>query len=236
MSTKSKYENGMTRFYDSALSHETMLVLAPVWKKDDFTAPTLDTTNDYTVRDTGGGTEILGVDLASGIVALALDSTSEAQLAGIDWADQRPLILNQGLNFEARFRFSVLPTTGAIACIGLEGDHNATADTVAESIWFRADANGAITVESDDTTNEQTKVATGTTLTTSDWIVARIDCTDITSIKFYINGARVAGSTTFTMAAVAGLKLQPVARINKASGSGVGTIELDYIAYWQKRT
>ncbi len=234
-STRAKYENGMNRWYDSS-TFETLLVAAPVWKKEDFVNPALDTTNLFTVRDTGGATEGMLADGGNGILELALASTSEAELAGVDYADQRPLILNQGLNFEARFRYSVLPTTSVIACIGLCGDHNATADTVAESIWFRSDASGAVTVESDDTVNEQTKVATGTTLTVSDWIVARIDCTTITAVKFYINGAQVAGGTTFNMSTVAGLKLQPVARINKASGTGVGTIEVDYIATWQKRS
>lgn len=235
MSTKSKYENALTRLYEGSTS-ETIFVAAPVWFKEDFLQPALDTTNLFTLRDTGGGTEALVEDAPNGVVALALDATSEAQLAGIDWNDKRTLVLNQGLNFEARFRFSVVPTTGAIACIGLCGDHNATADTVAESIWFRADATGAVTVETDDVTNEQTKVATGTTLTTSDWIVARIDCSVTTDVKFYINGARVAGSTTFNMSAVPTLALQPVARINKASGTGVGTIQVDYIAVWQKRS
>jgi hypothetical protein len=89
-------------------------------------------------------------------------------------------------------------------------------------------------VESDDTATDTDDVLTGTTLTTSTWVVVRIDCTVITDIKFYVNGARVAASTTFTHA-TGGLKLQPVARINKASGTSVGTMEVDYIAYWQKR-
>jgi hypothetical protein len=41
---------------------------------------------------------------------------------------------------------------------------NAAVNTVAESIWFRADGNGQITVEHDDTSNETSKVATGVTV------------------------------------------------------------------------
>lgn len=234
MSIRARWEGSLLRYFDRR-THETARVIAPVWLKEDFVCAALDATNRIALLDTGEATEALGADLANGILALALTATSEAQLAGMSYGDQRPFILNQGLNFEARFRFSVLPTTGAIVCVGLMGDHHATADTVAESIWFRADANGAITVESDDTANERTKIATGVTLTTDDWIVARIDCTNIADVKFYINGERVAEGTTFNMSAVAGLKLQPVARINKASGTGVGTVELDYFAVWQKR-
>jgi len=234
MSTKARYENGLLRFYEST-THETVNVMAPVWQKYDFLGPALDLTNTFTVRDTAEGDEALVADAGNGIIGLSLTATSEAQLAGIDWGDERQFILERGLNFEARFRYSVIPTTGAIVAIGLCGDHNATADTVAENIWFRSDASGALKCESDDTTTDTDDVATGTTLTTSDWVVARIDCAVPTDIKFYLNGARVAASQTFSHA-TAGLKVQPVARINKASGTGVGTVELDYIAIWQKRS
>jgi hypothetical protein len=167
---------------------------APLWWKDDFNNQALDTTNNWTLLDTGAATEALVEDAPNGVVALALDNTSEAQLAGLSWNDKRQLVLNQGLNIEYRFRFSVLPSAStSIVAIGLAGDHNATLDTVAESIIFRADGSGAITVENDDTSNETSKVATGVTVTTADWVVARIDCTTITDIVFYINGNRVAG-------------------------------------------
>ena len=123
-------------------------------------------------------------------------------------------------------------------CVGLQGDHNATADTVAESIWFRLDGatGGLITVENDDTSNETSKVTTGVTLLNTDWAILRIDCTDITSIKFYINGNLVASGTTFTMAQVAALTLQPILRLNKASGTSVGTMLVDYVKVWQRRS
>lgn len=236
MSTKARYEGGILRYYDGT-TNETVHAFAPLWWKDDFNTQAVDSTNNWTLLDTGGATEALVEDAPNGVIALALDATSEAQLAGMSWNDKRTLVLNQGLNVEFRFRFSVLPSAStSIVAIGLAGDHNATLDTVAESIIFRADGSGAITVENDDTSNETTKVATGTTLTTADWIVARIDCTTITDIKFYINGVRVADTTTFTMATTPTLALQPYARISKASSTSVGTVQIDYCKVWQNRT
>lgn len=234
MSTKARYENGLLRYYEST-THETVKVMAPLWRKNDFDTPALDTTNLITLRDTAEGAEIIEADGANGAVSLALTATSEAQLAGFDYADQRPYVLNQGLNFEARIKLSVLPTSGTIMVIGLCGDHNATADTIAENIWFRVDGSGAIKCESDDTATDTDDVATGVTVTNADWVVLRIDCTVATDIKFYINGNRVASGTTFTHA-TGGLKLQPVARLNKASGTSVGTMLVDYIAVWSKRS
>jgi hypothetical protein len=233
MTTRSRYRNGNIEFYDNA-TQETTLAIGPVMFYDDFLDNALNTFK-WGTRDTAGGAEALVADAPNGVMGLALDATSEIQLAGIDWADQRTLVLNQKLIFEARFRFSVLPTGAVIAVVGLEGDHNAAVDTVAESIWFRADGNGVITVETDDTTNETTKVSTGITLTTADWIVARIDCTVPTDIRFYINGNPVALTTTFNMNTVPTLKLQPVARISKGAATTVGTLEVDYVRAWQNR-
>ncbi|MER8941350.1 hypothetical protein NKH82_17845 [Mesorhizobium sp. M0915] len=233
MTTRSRYLNGRIEFFDN-VSHERLLPVAPVVFYDDFLGNALDTFK-WGARDTAGGAEAVVADAPNGVMGLALDATSEIQLAGIDWADQRTLALNQGLIFEARFRLSVLPTGAVIVVVGLEGDHNAAVDTVAESIWFRADGNGVITVENDDTANETTKVATGVTLTTADWIVARIDCTDIADVKFYINGERVAATTTFNMSTVPTLALQPVARVSKGAATTVGTLQVDYVRTWQNR-
>lgn len=233
MTTRSRYQGGRLTFFDSA-TYESIGPLAPVVFYDDFLGNALDTFK-WGARDTAGGGEAVVADAPNGALGLALDATNEAQLAGVDWADQRTLTLNQGLIFEARFRLSVLPTGAVIAVVGLEGDHNAAVDTVAESIWFRADGNGVITIENDDTANETSKVATGTTLTTGDWITVRIDCTDIADVKFYINGANVAPATTFNMSTVATLALQPVARISKGVATTVGTIQVDFVRIWQNR-
>lgn len=235
MATRGAWFNQRLTYFDNA-TQERVLPLAPVTFYDDFLGNAI-ASDAWGTRDTGAATEAVVADAPNGVVGLALDNTNEAQLAALDWADQRTLVLNQGLIFEARFRLSVLPTGSVVACIGLCGDHNAAVDTVAESIWFRADGNGAITVETDDTSHETSKVATGTTLTTSDWIIGRIDCSDISDVKFFINGDRVAASTTFNMSQVAALKLQPVARIGKEAGATtVGTLQVDYVRAWQNRS
>lgn len=235
MATRARWANGGLDYYDN-VTHERVLPVSAVSFYDDFLGNAIDTTA-WGTRDTGAATEAVVADAANGVVGLALDATNEAQLAGIDWANQRTLVLNQKLVFEARWRLSTLPTGSVVACVGLCGDHNAAVDTVAESIWFRADGNGQITVETDDTVNETSKVATGITVTTADWIVTRIDCSNPASILFYINGNRVASGTTFNMSQVAALALQPVARIGKeAIATSVGTLQVDYVRAWQKRT
>ncbi len=236
MSTKAQYRSGVLTYYDGT-TFETLHAFAPVYGKDDFEKQALDTTIGWTALDTGDATELLVANGPNGQIALALAATSEAELAGLSWNDKRTLVLNQGLNLEVRFQLTVLPSAStSIAFLGLAGNHNATLDSVAEEIGFRADGSGAITVETDDTANETSKVATGTTLLTTDWVVGRIDCTTITDVRFYLNGARVASGTTFDMSTVAGLVLQPYFRISKASSTSVGTLTIDYVRWWQNRS
>jgi hypothetical protein len=235
MTIRSRYRNGNIAFYDNAFQ-ETVLNVSPIAFHDDFLGNAL-STSVWGTRDAGDATEAVLANAPNGVAALTLAATSEVEVAAIDWADQRTLVLNQKLIFEARFRLSVLPTGSVVACVGLCGNYNAAVNTVAESIWFRADGNGVITVETDDTTNETSKVATGITLTTADWIVARIDCTDPTDVRFYINGNAVALTTTFNMNTVPTLVLQPVARIGKeASATTVGTLQVDYVRASQNRS
>lgn len=214
---------------------ETARLFAPVEFADDFLATTL--ASPWGTRDTAGATEGFVTDGALGIYQLALTSANEVQLAGLDFADHRPFVLNRNLMFEARVRFPVLPTGSVVACIGLCGDHNAAVNTVAESIWFRLDGSGAITVESDDTVNETSLVATSVTVVANEWATLRIECESTSAIRFYINGSRVASGTAFNMSQVAALALQPVARIGKESAAAtVGTLDVGYIRCWQSRT
>jgi hypothetical protein len=238
MSTKARYRNGILEFYESQ-THERVSPFAPALFEDDFLGTGLQTTDVWTAIDVsavGDTTPLLAADAGNGIARFPLDVTSEAQESGFTFGDQRDFVLNQGLVFEARVALQTLPTLLSEAVWGLAGDKNAVADSVAESIWFKADGDGVIVVENDDTSNTNDDIATGTTLTAGTFAIFRIDCTTITDCLFYINGARVASGTTFDMSQVAALKLQPYFHIAKASGAGLGVLDVDYVRVWQKRS
>ena len=236
-STRSRYINNILTFFDS-VTQQTTLPLAPVQYMEDFLGKDTIPPEKWTYIDVstaGNTTPILAADVANGVLRLPLDSTSEAQESGVYWNDQRPLVLNQGLVIEMGVSLQTLPTLLGIGVWGLAGNKNAVADTVAESIWFRVDGSGAVTVESDDTVNEQAVIATGVTFTAGQKKIFRIDCTTITDIKFYIDGVPVATGTTFNMGQVPTLALQPYVHLAKASGAGLGVIDVDYIRVWQHR-
>lgn len=238
MSTKAEYSNGMLSFYESDTT-ERSTPFAPCVFEDDFLGGGIETTDTWTAIDVssaGDTTPLLAADVANGVLRLPLDTDSEAEESGITLGNQRPFVLNQGLVFEARVALQTLPTLVAEAVWGMAGDKNAVADSVAESAWFKADGSGAILVETDDTSNTDDDVATGVTLTAGEYAIFRIDFTTITDVLFYIDGSRVASGTTFDMSQVAALKLQPYFHIAKASGTGVGVLDVDYVRVWQKRS
>lgn len=240
MATKGRFYNGQLEYIEST-TWEHVIVAAPVLFYDDFIGQAIDTTIKWTALDVsaaGDSTPLLVADAANGVVALPLDGgQNEVELSGLTQGDQRNFAIANSLVAEFRFRFSVLPTGAVVACIGLAGDHNAAVNTVAESIWFRFDGNGVCTVENDDTANETSKVATGVTLIANQWMVGRIDLTNPAAAMFFINGNRVASTTTFNMNNAPTLCLQPVMRIGKEGAAAtVGTLQIDAVRIWQKRS
>lgn len=233
MSVRTRQVAGHQVWYESA-TDETLLAVVPFWFKDDFLATGL--AAHWGSQTTGGGAVTIVNDANGGAVALQLTSTNEVQLKGINGNDNRILVLNQRLVFEARVKFQVLPTGAVVAVIGLCSDHNAAVNSVASSIWFRVDGNGVITVEADDTVHETSQVATGVTVVAGQEVTLRIECDVISKIRFYINGQRVAAGTTFDMSQTPAVALQPVLRIGKESAStAVGELRADYVTAFQSR-
>lgn len=228
--------DGVTLSITDVSKVETLIPYAPVVYHDDFLGDAIDA--KWTALDTSSGgdtTPLLVADAVGGIIQFPLDATTEVQQSGLSFGDQRCFGLDKQIIVEMRLALAVLPTLLAEAVWGLAGNTNAVADTIAESIWFKADGDGAIVCETDDGTTNNDDKATGVTVTAGEYATYRIDCTDPTDIKFYINGARVASGTTFSANATPTLALQPYLAINKASGAGVGTVNLDYIRIWSQR-
>lgn len=176
-------------------------------------------------------TVAIAANTVNGVVACTLTSDSQAQTAILHADDQKVWDSGQGLIFEARIKLSVLPTDVAEIVIGLASDY-AAPDSTTYNAMFTADGDGALTCESDDNTTDSGAIASGTTLDNATWAILRIDCSNESDVKFYINGVRVASSTTFVVQG----PLQPFIGCYKASGAGVGTIQVDYVRVWQNRS
>ncbi|MDO8472824.1 MAG: hypothetical protein Q7T05_03300 [Dehalococcoidia bacterium] len=250
--TKSVWENGVYTQYDSTTFERRPIGPLALYEDDFLTgsvvipaAGAAESGCEWVKKITGAGPPTVAVLTgaasavgAGGVLRCALTATDEKQEGGAYWNDQRPFTLNRGLIFEARINPAVLPTGTGEMWIGLGGAYvegTILTDGPAEHALFVMDGSGAIVIYTDDTSTDNDGVATGVTLTAGTYAILRIDATDPASVKFYINGARVAGSTTFVMSAVTTLHLQPYVWCHKESGTGLGTLDADYVRIWQKR-
>jgi hypothetical protein len=241
--TKQRFENSRQRFYDSA-TRETVLSLSEVTFADDFLGAgvvipaTAESGVPWVKKIVGAAPPTVGVkaDEVNGILECALTATSEKQNAELYWGDELQWSVRQGLNFEARVKASVLPTDAAEIVVGFISNWADGLDAATYSVFFTLDGSGEIFCEKDDNATDES-VTSGVTLTTSDWTILRINCEDYSAIEFTVDGVLVATDTTFDWAAVAGnSKVQPVVGVYKASGTGVGTLLVDYIRLWQTRS
>lgn len=247
MSTKARWVNGILTFYDR-VTHEQLGPQAPLVYYDDFTGPGSVAIPPAGVAESGmdwvdkivaaaGAPTVVGLaDAANGVIECALDNTGEEQEVLCYHNDQRNFSLEQGCIFECRAKLSVLPTLLAEAVFGLFGDYALGPDNPTYRVFFTADGDGEIFCELDDGATPLV-VTSGVTVTNAQWKIYRIDFTSVTDIRFYIDGIHVATGTTFAYAATgANAILQPYFGLYKSGGAGLGTLLVDYVRIWQKRS
>ena len=248
MGTKSRYwprsQSGTLEYYDSA-TKERVARMSPVVFYDDFiTSPTAipaggaaESGCRWVDKIVSSNATVAGVaDTANGIVQCAMASNSEAEGAFLYMDDNRQFLLTAGLIIEMRVKISVLPTSGGEAVWGLAGDYSAAPDNITYSAWFTADGGGEVYCEIDDGTTDSSATS-GVTATAAQTKIYKIDFTDMASVKYYIDGVRVATGTTYAYTATgANATLQPFMGCDKASGAGLGTIQIDYVKIWSNRS
>lgn len=172
---------------------------------------------------------------ATGEAVLTLASTSEVENVCLAHGDALTYDIDGLFAFEARVKVSGC-TSGTSLCFGMASARNDTQDSVAANAWFKmvgADSTTAVVVETDDGTTDLDDKSTGTTLSTT-YKRFKIDFSNKKDVKFYIDGARVAASTTFDMSAYSS-GLQPLVQIQKTSSANTDAITIDYIRVNGKR-
>lgn len=187
--------------------------------------------NGWTIADTSssGTPTYLNITEDGGAAKLTLASTSEEEVVTLYHNDvlMWDLAKLQYVEFVAQVA-GIDAVTDVV--IGVATEQNDTEDSVPEHAWFKIDGSAstsALVVETDDATNDNDDKATGTTLA-SVYKRLTIDFTaGLSDVRFFVDGERVAGSTTFDMSDVtSGHNVQPFVQIHKASGTGVGSVTI----------
>jgi len=246
MPTKGRVRNGAIEFYEST-TNETVDAFAPLWFGDDFLNPSL-VIPASTALESGvlWAKKIVGAapptlagvaNDTNGTVLAHLTSDVQKQNADLYQADQLVFNATQGLVFEARIKVSVIPTLHAEAVWGVAGAWADGPDAITYSAFFTADGSGEIFCEADDNATDSS-VTSGVTVVNTDYHVYRIDFADVTSVKFYIDGQRVASGTTIPWAATAAnSKVQPYISCYKVGDdAGLCDVTVDYVRLFQKRS
>lgn len=187
--------------------------------------------NGWTIEDTssGGTPTYLCVTEDGGAMKLTLAATSEAEIVTMYHND----VLMYDLAMLQRIWYIVKVAgidSATTLAFGVSSGQADVADDVTVNAWFRMEGTGStsnLLAESDDGTTDLDDKATGTTLS-STYKKCEIDFTNgLSDIRFFVDGARVADGTTFTLANItAGQNVQPIIQLQKASGTGVPSISI----------
>ena len=172
---------------------------------------------------------------AGGVMACALTATSEKQDAAIYSDDALNFDMTKSAWIEFRVANNVLPTGNGQIVFGLQSAWIDGPDNASFYAQFSQSASGLVNIRTKDGVNTRS-VSSGVTMVAGAYRVFRIDCTDPTNVRFFIDGQEVSSSQMTFAATGASAILQPYASVYKASGTGVGTLYIDRIAVGMKRS
>ena len=170
---------------------------------------------------------------------LTLTADSQIQILGLHHNDSLAFDIDDMQRIEMRVKLGAATfTSGSILVFGLASARNDAADSVAEHTWFRMEGANSTTqvyVETDDSVRDNNDVATGVTLGTT-YKEFVIDFSNGKSdVHFFIDGARVAATTTFDLSTYTG-GFQPLIQLQKAANTNADVCKVDYVKIVSKRS
>ena len=234
---------GYTRIYNKT-THETLRIEgASIEYKDDFLGKyedvyiSADNSAAYLIEKITGAappTIVMLDSISNGVLSMNFTADNQKQEALLHGNDYENFNLDKGVIIEYRAAVHTAPTDQAEVYLGLanayvegpiaEADAGPTVHAA-----FVYDAALTPTIHTDDASTDNNAVATGVTSVLDTYSIYRIDASVVTNVKFYINGVRVAASTTFTMANGTNVVVQPWFGLHKETGVGVGSLYVDYM-------
>lgn len=208
---------------------------------EDFLGPQTLTTSpagsdQWDIADTSSaGTPTYTVGGINGEATLAFDSQSEIQNVCLFKSDVLNFDIDTIQSIELRVKTVAALDTATSLAFGLCSARNDAIDSLAAHASFRLIGSNNLVVETDDSVNDNDDVVTGATLGTTykrfviDFAGGKSD------VKFYVDGARVAASTTFDMSNYSA-GFQPYVQIQKTADTNTDSVVIDYIKIVSKRS
>ena len=206
---------------------------------DDFngTVATLPASADpatpWLVDDTSSsGTPTYTTGTSEAVLTLA--STTEAENVCLHFGDSLDFDIDLIQRVEMRVKTVATLDSATSVAFGMASARNDAIDSIAAHASFRLIGSNSVVVESDDSVTDKDDISTGASLVAT-YKRFVIDFTGGKSdVKFYIDGARVAASTTFDMSGYSA-GLQPYVQIQKTSDANTDSVTVDYVYIVSKR-
>ena len=175
----------------------------------------------------------------NGEATLSFDTQAEAQNVCMAFEDDLNFDIDLIDHIEMRVKMGQATADSAtsFAC-GLASARNDAIDTIGEAALFRVIGSGSTTnlvVESDDGTNNNDDIATGTTLVNAYKKLVISFANGTADVRFYVDGARVAASQLFDMSNYTG-GLQPYFQLQKSSDANANSVVIDYVRVKSRRS
>ena len=171
---------------------------------------------------------------ATGEIALTFDATNEIQNVCLDFGDKLCFDIDNIQRAVFIVKTVASLSSATTLAFGLQSARNDDTDATTNNAQFKLAGSNAIVCESDDGTNDNDDKASGLSLVAT-YRECVIDFTGGKSnVKFYVDGSRVATTTTFDMSNATG-SLQPFVQISKTASTNVNSVTIDYISVECKR-
>ena len=178
---------------------------------------------------------------ADGVYMMKFASTSEAEYLATYLGDDCCISPTKNPIFEARVKLVLAGSTLSAddrIVIGLASARDNTLNDIVDHVWFRMEgANNNIFVEGDDGTTDNDDNDTGVDYASGTYQVFKIDMSDLTDVKYYIDGTQCVLPEKIDVSAMAATDyLQPYIEIQKDTGAEVHEVHIDYISVLWDRT
>lgn len=173
---------------------------------------------------------------ANGVMVLAFDAQVEAATADLH-AGKLLFDIDNGPVFEFLVAIFDIGDNAALDInIGAaSGTHATDFDSISEYAAFHLDGTDLdILCQSADGSTTVSAVSTGIDAVDDEYMILKVDFTDKSDVKFYVNGVRVLVGTTFDMSNYSGL-LWPIVHVEKTSDNTTAAVHVDRIRVWSKR-
>jgi hypothetical protein len=186
-------------------------------------------------KTSGSPTVAIVANSPGGVVQLALDATSEKQEASLYSNDQLNWDVTKTATFEARIAASVLPTGVVEMVWGFRSAWIDGPDNFSDYLDFQMLGSGAVNCRSKDGITTPS-TPSGITLVAGAFHNFRIDATDPTNVAWSIDNVQVNVPRISFAATGAAAILQPYISVYKASGTGVGSLQVDSVQCGMNRS